>query len=162
MIIGIDPGITGSLVLLNNDGTYFDHLLMPVVKKGKSSRVNGAAVSGWLSGWINSVGITHAYLESVQSMPKQGVASVFTFGHAAGLIEGVVTGSLIPITLVLPTAWKKSAGLIGTGKDAARSRAVQLYPHVRDLDLKGKGQALADSILIARHGLSLASSGSVS
>ncbi|MNZ47731.1 hypothetical protein D3C78_654560 [compost metagenome] len=158
MIIGIDPGVTGSLVLLNDDGSYVDHLLMPVVKKGKSSRVNGAAVAGWLAG----KGVTHAYLESVQSMPKQGVASVFTFGHAAGLIEGVMTGALIPITLVLPTAWKKSAGLIGTDKDAARSRAVQLYPHIRELDLKGKGQALADSILIARHGLSLASSGSVS
>ncbi len=158
MIIGIDPGCSGALVLLDDDGTYVDHLLMPVVKKGKSSRVNGAAVAGWLDGKV----VTHAFLESVQSMPKQGVASVFTFGHAAGLVEGVVTGLGVPLTLVSPQAWKKSAGLIGSDKDAARSRAVQLYPGLRILDTKAKGQAVADAILIARHGISLASAGSVS
>ena len=37
-------------------------------------------------------------------------------------------------------------------KDAARTRAIQLWPAWRDLDLKGKGQALADAALIARFG----------
>lgn len=43
--------------------------------------------------------------------------------------------------------------LIGYEKDAARSRAIQLYPGVRVLDLKAKGQAVADAMLIARYGL---------
>jgi crossover junction endodeoxyribonuclease RuvC len=54
--------------------------------------------------------------------------------------------------MVTPQKWKKAAGLIGTDKDAARTRAIQLWPNWRDLDKKGKGQALADAALIARYG----------
>lgn len=164
MIIGIDPGCSGALALLFDDGEIVDTLLMPTIKVGTKSRVNGAAVAAWLRDAKERSGLRglHAYLEQVGAMPGQGVSSMFTFGHAAGLVEGVVTGAGIPLTLVTPQAWKKKAGLIGQDKDAARSRAIQLYPGCRLLDLKGKGQAIADAILIARHGIWLAGSGSVS
>lgn len=168
MIIGIDPGCSGALVLLYDDGEIADTLLMPTIKVGTKSRVNGAAVAAWIKQLHArfehdyTARPFHAFLEQVGAMPGQGTASMFTFGHAAGLVEGVVTGAGIPLTLVTPQAWKKKAGLIGQDKDAARSRAIQLYPGCRLLDLKGKGQAIADAILIARHGVGLASSGSVS
>ncbi|WP_018865111.1 hypothetical protein [Thioalkalivibrio sp. ARh3] len=150
LYLGIDPGATGCLALLDADGGYIDHLLMPTIKIGSRNRVNGAAVAHWLQ---QSGEIAHAFLERVQSMPKQGVASTFSFGHSAGLVEGVVAGAGIPLTLVTPQRWKKHAGLIGSDKDAARSRAVQLYPGLRALDAKGKGQALADALLIGRYGV---------
>lgn len=158
MILAIDPGSTGCLVLMMEGGGYVDHIHMPTIKVGTKTRVNGAAIAGWLR---ETGGIHHAYIEQVQAMPGQGVSSMFTFGHAAGLVEGVVTGAGIPLTLVTPQTWKKHAGLIGSDKDAARSRAVQLYPGIRALDAKGKGQALADALLIGRYGLSLAGSGSI-
>lgn len=85
-------------------------------------------------------------------MPGQGVTSMFTFGHAAGVVEGVVVGQMIPVTKVTPQAWKKRAGLVGKDKDAARSRAIQLWPRWDSLGKKGEGQALADAALIARFG----------
>lgn len=157
--LAIDPGSAGALVALRDDGGYICHMAMPTVKVGTKTRVNGAAVAAFIRGImdVHPTEAIHCYLEQVGSMPGQGVSSMFTFGHAAGLVEGVVTGAGLPITLVTPQAWKKSAGLIGSDKDAARSRAIQLYPHLRALDLKGKGQAIADAILIARHGLALKS-----
>lgn len=146
VVLGIDPGCSGALVLVTEQGGYIDHLAMPTIKVGTKSRVNGAAVSAWL----RQYGITHAYLEQVGAMPGQGTASMFTFGHAAGVAEGILQGLNIPYTLVTPQAWKKSAGLIGSDKDAARSRAIQLYPELRALDAKAKGQAIADALLIAR------------
>lgn len=147
-ILGIDPGCSGALVLITEMGGYIDHLAMPTIKVGTKSRVNGAAVAAW----IRQYGITHAYLEQVGAMPGQGTASMFTFGHAAGVAEGILQGLNIPYTLVTPQAWKKSAGLIGSDKDSARSRAIQIYPELRALDAKAKGQAIADALLIARHG----------
>jgi crossover junction endodeoxyribonuclease RuvC len=85
-------------------------------------------------------------------MPAQGVASSFSFGHAAGVVMGVLGAFNVPVTLVTPQAWKKRAGLIGTDKDAARSQAIRLWPQWKELSLKGKGQALADAALIAKHG----------
>ena len=148
-VLGIDPGCSGALVLVTEQGGYIDHLPMPTIKVGTKSRVNGAAVAAW----IRQYGITHAYLEQVGAMPGQGTASMFTFGHAAGVAEGILQGLNIPYTLVTPQAWKKSAGLIGSDKDAARSRAIQLYPELRALDAKAKGQAIADALLIARFGI---------
>lgn len=150
-ILGIDPGCSGALVLVTEQGGYIDHLPMPTIKVGTKSRVNGAAVAAW----VRQYGITHAYLEQVGAMPGQGTASMFTFGHAAGVAEGILQGLNIPYTLVTPQAWKKSAGLIGSDKDAARSRAIQLYPELRALDAKAKGQAIADALLIARFGIGI-------
>lgn len=150
-VLGIDPGCSGALVLVTEQGGYIDHLAMPTIKVGTKSRVNGAAVAAW----VRQYGITHAYLEQVGAMPGQGTASMFTFGHAAGVAEGILQGLNIPYTLVTPQAWKKSAGLIGSDKDAARSRAIQLYPGLRALDAKAKGQAIADALLIARHGIGI-------
>lgn len=150
-ILGIDPGCSGALVLVTEQGGYIDHLPMPTIKVGTKSRVNGAAVAAW----VRQYGIAHAYLEQVGAMPGQGTASMFTFGHAAGVAEGILQGLNIPYTLVTPQAWKKSAGLIGSDKDAARSRAIQLYPELRALDAKAKGQAIADALLIARFGIGI-------
>lgn len=164
MIIGIDPGCSGALVALDADGAIIDTLLMPTLKVGTKNRVNGAAVRGWLDDLKHEhlCNSWQAFLEQVGPMPHQQASSMFTFGHAAGLVEGVITGAGIPLTLVTPQAWKKKIGLIGQDKDAARSRAIQLYPGLRELDTKAKGQAIADAILIARHGLSLVGTGSVS
>lgn len=146
MIIGIDPGCSGAVAVLDKNGAHMTHMLMPTMKVGKGSRVNGAALAAFLREHADC----HAYLEKVGAMPGQGVTSTFTFGHAAGVVEGMLQGLGIPYTLVTPQAWKKTVGLIGKDKDAARTRAIQLYPELRVLDLKGKGQAVADALLIAR------------
>jgi crossover junction endodeoxyribonuclease RuvC len=156
-ILGIDPGLSGSFALLDDtDLSLIDYIFMPTIKVGSKNRVNAAHIAAWLAEYDD---ITHVYLEQVNAMPnggvKMGAASAFSFGHSAGVVEGIITGSHLPITLVTPVKWKKYSGLIGTDKDAARSRCVQLYPSIRDLDLKGKGQALSDAILIARYGASL-------
>ncbi|WP_442801377.1 hypothetical protein [Serratia rubidaea] len=150
LVIGIDPGASGAIVVLDQSGKYMGGVQMPTVKVGKSTRVNGAAVASFLR--VHDIVGAHAYLEQVGAMPGQGVTSMFSFGHAAGVVEGILQGLVIPYTLVTPQAWKKTAGLIGRDKDAARSRAIQLYPELRILDQKAKGQAVADALLIARHG----------
>ncbi|MBK5645831.1 MAG: hypothetical protein I4N51_00955 [Acinetobacter sp.] len=154
MILGIDVGITGCLVVLDDEDNYKykGHLHMPTIKVGSNTRVNGAAIAAWL----HNYDVSHAYIELVNGMPNPktgqsiGTASAFSFGHAAGSIEGVLQGALIPFSTVTPAKWKRNARLLKRDKDATRSRAVQLYPSVRDLDLIKKGQALGDAIFIAR------------
>jgi len=145
--LGIDPGASGALVLLE-DGQPIEWTAMPTTKIGASTRVNAPA----LADWIASTCCTHVYVEQVHAMPGQGVTSMFNFGHSCGTVMGVLGAMGLPHTMVTPQAWKGRAGWIGTDKDAARSRAIQLWPKWRDLDKKGKGQALADAALIAAYG----------
>jgi crossover junction endodeoxyribonuclease RuvC len=148
MILGIDPGASGALVLLNVDGTPIEWMRMPTMIVGRSTRVNAAALARFLDDYH----IKTAYLENVHSMPKQGVASSFNFGHACGVIEGVLGALVIPVRLVTPQKWKRAAGLIGADKDASRVKAIQVWPFWSELDKIGEGQAYADAALIARFG----------
>jgi crossover junction endodeoxyribonuclease RuvC len=145
--VGIDPGLGGAIVALCG-GQPVEWMAMPTMKAGASSRVNGAE----LAAFLRSCNASHVFVEQVGAMPGQGVTSMFTFGHAAGVVAGVVAAIELPLTLVTPQAWKKRAGLSGTEKDAARVRAIQLWPIWRDLGTKVQGQALADAALIARFG----------
>jgi len=153
MIFGIDPGNSGAIACIRPDGAYVAHLPMPTIKIASQNRVNGAVVADFLRQHAEDQ--NHAFIESVAAMPGQGVKSMFTFGHAAGVVEGLIQGLGIPYNLITPVSWKKKAGLSGQNKDAARSRAIMLYPHLRALDAVAKGQALADALLIARIGLTL-------
>lgn len=158
MIFGIDPGVTGSIVALNNDGTMHKHIPMPALKTDtdKRSRIDGSQIADFLreyQGQRNTATVEH-----VGPMPTDGATNAFTFGHGCGVIEGVLQALEIPYTKVRPQAWKKACGLIGKDKDAARLAAIELYPDLKVLSLKGKGQAVADAIFIARvgHGLQTA------
>jgi crossover junction endodeoxyribonuclease RuvC len=146
-ILGIDPGATGALVLLENI-LPIEWTAMPTIKIGTATRVNAAA----LTDFIASCCCTHVYVEAVHAMPGQGVTSMFNFGHSCGTVMGVLGAMGLPHTMITPQSWKKASGLIGTDKDAARARAIQLWPKWRELDKKGKGQALADAALIALYG----------
>jgi len=151
MILGIDPGLSGALVLLDkNEPIEWIH--MPTYQVGKHNRVSCATLAAWLDDIFADHTITEAKIELVHAMPGQGVTSMFTFGHAVGSVMGVLGALMIPVTQVPPRTWKAAAGLLGTDKDAARSRAIELWPKWRELDKKGKGQALADAALIGRFG----------
>lgn len=145
--IGIDPGSSGALVVLE-DAKPVAWLNMPLIKIGTNTRVNAAHIADFLAPHKGAP----VFIELVHIMPKQGAGSAFTFGHAAGVVQGLVQGAGHPLTMVTPQKWKKSAGLIGTEKDVARSTAILLWPEWRELDTKVKGGALADAALIARYG----------
>lgn len=149
-IIGIDPGLSGAIVLMRN-GDPYEWLLMPTMKHGASNRVNGAAVRSALGSTTEHISLL-AVVEDVHAMPGQGVSSMYNFGHACGVVLGVLAAMEIPVKMVTPQLWKKRAGLIGKDKDAARTKAIQTWPGWVDLNTKAKGQAFADAALIARFG----------
>jgi crossover junction endodeoxyribonuclease RuvC len=134
------------------DNTPVEWCRMPTMKTGSANRVNAPALAAFIRPSIYADDQLQAYVELVGSMPGQGVASMFSFGHSAGVIQGVLGALEIPVTMVTPQTWKKRAGLVGQDKDASRTLAIQMWPFWRELDKKGAGQAYADAALIAVHG----------
>ena len=148
---GIDPGLSGAVVVLQDD-LPTEWYRMPTMKTGSANRVNAAALAAIIRRTIFDDEETRAYVELVSSMPGQGVASMFSFGHSAGVIQGVLGAYRMPVKMVTPQSWKKRAGLIGKDKEASRTLAIQMWPEWRDLDKKGVGQAFADAAFIALFG----------
>ena len=149
--IGIDPGLSGAIVIMESNSPI-EWNRMPTMKTGSANRVNAPALAAMIKPYLYLDKPLHAYVELVSSMPGQGVASMFSFGHSAGVIQGVLGAFEIPVVMVTPGQWKKRAGLTGQDKDASRTLAIQMWPFWRELDKKGAGQAYADAALIALYG----------
>ena len=152
LIIGIDPGISGSICFFR-DGKILDVIEMPVMNEGKKKKkqVNGAQIYNEISKKINSnpEGKTRVVIEHVTAMPGQGVTSMFNFGQSFGVIKGICSAMRLPMFFVRPTKWKKYYNLINSEKDASRTRAIEIFPNFSSQLSKKKDSNKADAILIA-------------
>jgi crossover junction endodeoxyribonuclease RuvC len=152
MIIGFDPGVHGAIAALA-DGKVVLLDDLPVHVLATRGRENRAELDvHTLHGMILNLGsVTHAFTERVTARPGNGSVSMFRFGQSVGVIYAVLAVMGIPVTHVLPKVWQKYHG-IGPTPDAARQRAVQLFPQTApQLRRKADGNR-ADALLIAAYG----------
>jgi len=154
IIIGIDPGITGAISVLENKKVIevYDTPTMIDGKKNKR-QVNGAQVSNIIKESLNKDKDKEVVVvvEHVNAMPGQGVTSMFNFGQSFGVIKGICSALSLPIYFVRPAKWKKHFNLIKTNKDASRTKVIQIYPGVSSKLSRKKDSNKADAILIARY-----------
>lgn len=141
--IGIDPGKTGAIAVMDDDGILcleqfnVDKYVDVLSYVGRSTSAKDIKVC----------------LEKVGAMPGQGVVSMFNFGHNLGVIEGILSALRIPYQLVPPQTWKKEFSLTG---DKAKSIEVckKLFPWV---DLRATERSrkpsdgLAEALLMAEY-----------
>lgn len=152
MILGIDPGHTGCIAAMEK-GKVVSLIDMPAMARtyGKGQQVDPYTLATELVE-LGVSRITEAVIEQVASRPGQGSQATFNFGESVGMVKGVLGALQIPVRFVTSQRWKKSAGLIGKEKDAARTMAIQLHPEVAGELTRKKDVGRADSILIARFG----------
>ena len=151
LIIGIDPGISGSICFFK-DGRILEVLEMPVMTEGKKNKkqVNGAQINNeFLKRIHNKDDDIRVVIEQVSAMPGQGVTSMFNFGQSYGILKGICSAMQLPMFLVRPAKWKKYFNLINSQKDASRTRAIEIFPYFSTQLSKKKDSNKADAILIA-------------
>ena len=152
LIIGIDPGITGSICFLE-DGKIIDVVEMPNMPEGKKNKkqVNGAQVFNEISLKIKNKKKEDikVVIEQVSAMPGQGVTSMFNFGQSFGILKGICSAMQLPMYFVRPAKWKKYFNLINSEKDASRTKAIEIFPYISSQLSKKKDANKADAILLA-------------
>ena len=152
LIIGIDPGISGSICFLE-DGIIKDVLEMPTMTEGKKNKkqVNGSQIFNEISFRIKTYEKKNikVVIEQVSAMPGQGVTSMFNFGQSFGILKGICGAMQLSIYFVRPAKWKKYFNLINSEKDASRTRAIEIFPYFSTQLSKKKDSNKADAILIA-------------
>ena len=152
LIIGIDPGISGSLCFFK-DGKILDVIEMPTMTEGKKNKkqVNGSQIYNEILQRINKLekNDVRVIVEQVSAMPGQGVTSMFNFGQSFGILKGICSAMQLPIYFVRPAKWKKHFNLINSEKDASRTRAIEIFPYFSSQLSKKKDANKADPILIA-------------
>ena len=152
LIIGIDPGISGSICFFE-DGKILEVIEMPVMTDGKKNKkqVNGAQIYNEFSKRINKKkdDEVRVVIEQVSAMPGQGVTSMFNFGQSFGILKGICSAMQLPMFFVRPAKWKKYFNLINSQKDASRTGAIEIFPYFSTQLSKKKDSNKADAILIA-------------
>ena len=152
LIIGIDPGISGSICFFK-DGKILDVIDMPTMTEGKKNKkqVNGSQIYNEILKKVNKLETNdiRVIVEQVSAMPGQGVTSMFNFGQSFGILKGICSAMQLPIYFVRPAKWKKYFNLINSEKDASRTRAIEIFPYFSSQLSKKKDANKADAILIA-------------
>ena len=148
--LGIDPGLSGALAVLDKDGEIIDIFDMPTLEvisgASKKQRVNPHGIVSELSLFKDAP--IQAIIEQVNAMPGQGVTSMFSFGRSLGILEGVLAGIQIPYTLVTPAVWKRKMQ-VNASKDGARELAMRTWPSKADLFKRKKDDGRAEAALLA-------------
>ena len=152
MIIGIDPGISGSICFFQ-DGIIKDVIEMPTMTEGKKNKrqVNGPQIFNEIAQRINKIEKKNikVVIEQVSAMPGQGVTSMFNFGQSFGGLKGICSAMQLSTFFIRPAKWKKYFNLIKSEKDASRTKAIEIFPYISSNLSKKKDANKADAILIA-------------
>lgn len=141
--IGIDPGLTGGIVALYEDGSlaqldsFDDKNPLEVIKN-----------------FLSRKKICSITLESVHAMPGQGVSSMFNFGRSYGAIIGLVYGLGYNLHLVSPQSWQKIIPEIDMFESPKESikRAIMAEGLEKAMTLKrSMHQGVCDAYFIAKY-----------
>lgn len=146
--IGIDPGLTGAIGVLNPNGSFRNAIDIPVKIKGTGkgkvkNEIDCKELVELLRVFTNSHPCI-ALIESQQVIPaipvfdpktkkmetrKPGAATTFSLGDTYGAIRCSMYGAGLDHEFVTPQKWKKRYGLTRGKKDLALNTAISLWPN---------------------------------
>jgi crossover junction endodeoxyribonuclease RuvC len=124
-VLGVDPGLSGGLAVLDDAGAVALLHVMPV----KDGQVDAAGLAALL--WLHWPGIDLAAVENVHAMPGQGVTSMFCFGRGLGTILGVLGAMGVKVVQPSPQRWKKDVladRFDHSTKEGTMAWAAQRFP----------------------------------
>lgn len=158
-ILGIDPGLSGGLSIIDEQFNLIACIPMPVVKtdSGKN-RVDPRPVFDFISLHKPELAI----VELVGARPGQGVVSMFSFGDAYGVVRSLAETLCPEVVYARPQEWKGFQGLSGLSKDQVAEVAYEVFgeaqiygkPYKRKGQIKRKTcDGISDSLMIAKYGV---------
>ena len=108
LVIGIDPGISGSICFFN-EGKIIDVVEMPTMTEGKKNKkqVNGSQIYNEINERVKKIDNKDikVVIEQVSAMPGQGVTSMFNFGQSFGILKGISSAMQLSMYFVRPAKW---------------------------------------------------------
>jgi len=150
--IGIDPGVTGGVTILDADsGRLIEAARTPILPVPGKKEYDLNAMRETLARWDEVRLVT---IEKVGVMPHDGRVGAFSFGCGYGIWLGLMAALSIPYMEVPPQRWqsKMLAGLPrGPKSKASAMRAAKsLFPTIPVRVKADNG--IADAALIAEYG----------
>ncbi len=154
-IIGVDPGASGALALLDwrdgYPGRVIEVVDTPTKRLKKGTWLDERALYDILTNQWGEYENLVAFIEQVNAHATPSSSAAFSFGgyfHSVRTLLGVCG---VPYELITPGEWKKVMKVQGKGpkgKELSINKAKQLFPTAEKTFLKSK-DGRADAALIA-------------
>jgi len=136
--IGLDPGaVSGAWGAIDHNNEFV----------GCGDRISARELYRIIKDCVSTFDTAHIVVESVHTMPNQGIASSGKFMRAAGAIEATAELTRYPFMLVTPQRWKAHHGLVGLPKEASLDLARKYWSEASLKRQKDHGRA--DALLMA-------------
>lgn len=152
-IAGIDPGVTGALLILDPEKGWIVHDA-PVIKSGGTSKY----VLPEMVRLLEEYQLDLVVLEEIGAWGK-GVKSIASLNRGFAYWHGLCVALKIPIMLVKPDIWKKEI-LKGrlpdksfSDKDAIRLCAMELFPTLAPRLMAKKDHDRAEAAFLVQYGM---------
>ena len=146
MILGIDPGASGGLAVIDSDLMQIvKGFRMPTQKLGVKTLVDANGIIQALG----DVDLDAVMIEHVHSMPGQGHVGAFSFGRSTGAAEAVASLICDRLDWVPPSTWKKHFKL-----SSDKQLSINLAQSMFGLSYTWKYKAddgIAEASLMARY-----------
>lgn len=140
MIIGVDPGFSGGICLL--DGRKATLVRMPLLQQKKREYDLGSICK-----IIRGAAPSTIWFEDVVVIER--VTRPASLVRCLGMFEGAAVGIGFPVETVPPSVWKRHFGL-SADKQESIDLAHKLYPSTKKGITKKGDDGLAEALLIAR------------
>ena len=150
MYLGIDPGFSGALAVLDDKLNIIHYQDMPIIEVAKKRELNEPELHNIFQRFSLKYDNLIVGIEKSQTMPGQGIVSTGRYMASYGFLRGLCVGLGLPYVLIRPPSWKK-AMLADMPKEKGSSiqKVNQIYPEIKLTRKKDHG--ISDAILIARY-----------
>lgn len=147
LTIGVDPGISGALVVLA-DGIPDQFIDMPTLPRPTTgNEVDAFRLAAILRSVLQRHPGAHVFaaVEAVSVRPGESPTRGKNAGEGVGTVKGVLAALGVHWVVVQPQSWKRHFSLLKTEKDIARQFAMQRFPahgiHLARKKDNGRGDA---------------------
>jgi hypothetical protein len=141
LYLGIDPGVSGGIAAIDEDGAVVFVMKMPEHDEDVWRAIRGAKIGR---------GKVYAMLERVmpyaQAGRTMGATSAFTFGEGIGRLRMALVASRITFECVVAVKWQNALNCrTGGDKNVTKNYAQRLFSHLKVT------HATADALLLAMY-----------
>lgn len=157
IIAGIDPGKSGALVILFEDGSTIACRVPLVERAPKPGRKTASPAPdhrAWARQWASAIMMAAPnvfVMEQTHGWKGQSAGASYAFGHSAGFVMALALAPGVPIHPAPPNVWK-SRLKISMNKADAIEEAKRLIPSLAPHLGRKKDDGVAEAGLLAYYG----------
>lgn len=170
--IGIDPGKTGGIVVVNSSGEFVSKHPIPLIGKDIDTDELANIFEYIVEESKKVDAISHACIEKVHAVFGSSASNTWSFAYCVGLLDGIIRTKKIPFTKIQPKDWQSlvwqtdeierepstidKKGRVKQGKVKTKLVSLKAFRRIfPQVDLrptersKNQSDGLVDAILIA-------------